>query len=651
MRRLLWSVAGALACFALPVSAQDAAPSRTELSEAEGRALDLALTAAGLTRADLRFGKQVFPTKAPLPAVQQALGDPLAARRRLFAQAHQANPTAAWAAAFAKARHEFVVVEGPAQLPEAPAEAQMARLRIASPFLTRRERRDIKRLPPPLLAMVGEWSRLLARPPEAGERSVPGAIADALRSVRPNELPMIRSWGLRHTLAPDEAFNGFQPRRMAPAEGVMSNQSGFGHPQVAVLDALARVDRDAMAAAADRVMHFAAQAGRAARVAGAPPTHPDPLGLVSGGIVARIATRYGDLVIGGTGDNRYLHGSAQFIIDLGGDDTYAGSLGGVDGTAGRPVALLVDCEGDDVYEAEAPFSFGGALLGVAVCADLGGDDSYRGTLVTQGAAVAGCGVLYDAEGTDRYVGERFAQGAALGGVGLLRDDGTGADRYRVVTFGQGFGRTAAVGVLADAGGDDTYTGGGEYPYLPQAPEHSYSHCQGYGSGQRHLSRLHALAGRRHLVRPRRPGRPGRQRHLRSGLQLPGRRGPHRRRDAARRRWRRPLHTGERPRSRGDGAGLRARLRRGAAPRSRRQRSIRGARRRTGGRLHPGVGALHRPRRGRHLPRRGRPPAGVRPAQSPTAVAGGVRRCRRQRHLHHRPRGRGHLGVGRHRRGL
>lgn len=483
-----WAVALPL-CLAVahPLAAQDPAPapSAPGLSADERGAMGTALMMAGLSPADLQFRKEVFPADAPLVAVQQALRDPLGA---LDAASHAlqglARPSARSAEAFGAMQFADPAETKAAPLDVGTREEQLQRLRVASPELSEPTRRSLKRLPAPVLAMLGELCALLAQPPESGVRSVVGQVSDGLRALRPNERLLIRSWGLRHTVAPDEAFNAFQPRPMPAAEATVAGQSGFGDPKVAVLAALARVDRAAMAGAADRLVAFADRAALSARFESVVRTHADPAGLVSGGIVARVPTRYGDIVIGGREANRYLAGAAQFIIDLGGDDTYAGALGGTDGTPGRPVSLLMDVSGNDTYESEAPFSFGGALLGVAVCVDQAGDDTYRGTLVTQGAAVGGAGVLFDRAGADHYVAERHAQGAALGGVGLLSDGGGQDDHYRVVTFGQGFGRTAGVGMLHDAAGNDTYEGGGEYPYLPQAPEHSYSHCQGYGIGVR-----------------------------------------------------------------------------------------------------------------------------------------------------------------------
>lgn len=484
--RLMWGGVVAAMLIALPAAAQERAGGQVDgaLTATELEALDRALTGAGLTREDLKYGKRVYPANAVLPAVQRALDDPLAGHAAAWSASRITSPTASSVARLAETGGGAAAQEAPATFPDEMRETQMTRLRIASPFLPEATRRRVKRLPEPVLAMIGELSALLAQPPENGVRSVPSQIAHGLRGVRAHERILIRSWGLRHVLAPDEAFAGFQPVTLHPVEGTLAAQSGFGDPTVSVLHVLSRVDRAALAAAADRLTHFATQVGRVPPGLGVTKTIDDPAGLVSGGILARVPTRFGDIVIGGAGNNRYMHGSAQFIIDLGGDDTYAGGLGGVDGTPGRPVALLVDVNGNDTYEAETACSFGGALLGVAVCVDLMGDDTYLGTLVSQGAAVAGCGVLFDAGGADHYRAERHAQGAALGGVGLLRDDGEANDEYRVVTFGQGFGRTAGTGLLHDAGGDDTYLGGGEYPYLPQAPQHTYSHCQGYGIGVR-----------------------------------------------------------------------------------------------------------------------------------------------------------------------
>jgi hypothetical protein len=217
------------------------------------------------------------------------------------------------------------------------------------------------------------------------------------------------------------------------------------------------------------------------------------------------------------------------LVDTGGHDTYRVPVA-ANHTAANLVSVAIDLGGDDHYgyegdedvEAAAPllpddgsgrfvpgsmggapfgpFSFsstsrqGGANLGVALHFDLGGgSDQYRSLRRSQGFGSLGVGVLYDDGGDDDYRCEAGCQGSALLGIGIQIDAGQGADQWLSWTYSQGFAYLRAYGLLADGGGDDSYScaiGTGEegdvmvYP-SPQRPDvGNSSMCQGFGFGRR-----------------------------------------------------------------------------------------------------------------------------------------------------------------------
>jgi hypothetical protein len=106
--------------------------------------------------------------------------------------------------------------------------------------------------------------------------------------------------------------------------------------------------------------------------------------------------------------------------------------------------------------------------------------------MSQGYGALGVGILIDAGGDDTYDGEAGVQGAAVAGVGLLLDE-DGGDRYRTYHASQGFAYVRGVGALVDRAGDDEYFA---HPtdvlyYSPQSPGMSNSSfCQGVGFGRR-----------------------------------------------------------------------------------------------------------------------------------------------------------------------
>ena len=203
-----------------------------------------------------------------------------------------------------------------------------------------------------------------------------------------------------------------------------------------------------------------------------------------GKILYYVQTKYGELIIGGKGENIYSRDFA-FIIDLGGDDIYRCRAGGALGHLGNSYSFVIDHDGNDVYfSEEKSISMGSGFLGIGILYDMKGNDIYRGTHYSQGAGICGIGILVDNAGEDDYRGGCFTQGSGHYGIGILRDIGEGDDRYLAKLWAQGFGSTFGYGLLHDTDGDDTYRTGGEYLHAPLLPNDYQSFSHGFGMGWR-----------------------------------------------------------------------------------------------------------------------------------------------------------------------
>lgn len=200
---------------------------------------------------------------------------------------------------------------------------------------------------------------------------------------------------------------------------------------------------------------------RAAHAAfGAMSSKPSSLPWVTGTVLLARETAAGWIIIGGRGPNTYREAGlpVALLLDLGGNDTYAGYGAPMNETQG--ISVVIDFEGDDVYEA-GPLGLAAGRLGVGMLLDRAGNDQYRLAPGSGGAGFAGIGLLVDQEGDDRYAGSRFTQGAAIGGMGLLLDR-SGNDEYRSFGYAIGFGGPLGVGTVVDLAGDDSYQCGHLY---------------------------------------------------------------------------------------------------------------------------------------------------------------------------------------------
>ena len=210
---------------------------------------------------------------------------------------------------------------------------------------------------------------------------------------------------------------------------------------------------------------------------------------ITGDLLLAQQTSYGLVVVGGHGPNTYdLEKGAALIIDLGGNDTYRGTIG-ASPNSDLGNSVVIDLSGNDTYQ-PAPLGLAAGRAGIGIVIDHSGDDTYRLAPGSGGVGLAGLGILYDGEGQDIYEGNRFTQGAAFGGVGLLVDR-AGDDRYTSFGYALGFGAPLGVGALIDVSGNDFYECGGRYPSAynetdapnahPQDPAFQYD-CFGLGTG-------------------------------------------------------------------------------------------------------------------------------------------------------------------------
>jgi hypothetical protein len=190
------------------------------------------------------------------------------------------------------------------------------------------------------------------------------------------------------------------------------------------------------------------------------PPQPSSPSWVTGDVVLAKETPAGWIVVGGRGSNTYRESEQRvaLLLDLGGNDTYAGFAAPLDESQG--VNVVIDFEGDDVYEAGS-LGLATGRLGVGLLVDGEGNDWYRLGTGSGGTGFVGIGLLVDLEGDDRYEGSRFTQGAAIGGIGLLLDR-SGNDDYRSFGYAVGFGGPLGIGAVVDLAGNDAYQCGHRY---------------------------------------------------------------------------------------------------------------------------------------------------------------------------------------------
>jgi hypothetical protein len=214
----------------------------------------------------------------------------------------------------------------------------------------------------------------------------------------------------------------------------------------------------------------------------------------------RFETPIGRVIVAGTGNDSHQDTDAAILIDLGGNDSYQGSVGATTALE-LPVSIAIDLSGDDSYQCsdERRITQGAGIFGAGILIDLSGNDTYQASRGAQGYGLFGLGLLADYDGNDSYTLGYSGQGAGYFGIGLHLD-AAGDDRFYIYGDGQGFGGTGGVGVLANVSGNDTYTA---EPLAEKAGRPDYhsemkiavNQAQGCGAGMRaDGSHGHAWAG-------------------------------------------------------------------------------------------------------------------------------------------------------------
>ncbi len=191
----------------------------------------------------------------------------------------------------------------------------------------------------------------------------------------------------------------------------------------------------------------------------------------------RVRTTFGDIAVGGDGNNEF-EGDHFLIIDTGGDDIY----GNRTALATDGIACVIDMSGNDRYQTDAP-GLGTGIRGIGLLVDIEGNDSYSARESGIARGLYGGGMLVDMAGNDRYISDSlWGQGAAHAGTGILIDV-SGRDEYICWSEAQGFGGTYGFGLLLDGSGDDIYTAPKEGRYSDAFSE-TISFCQGAAFGRR-----------------------------------------------------------------------------------------------------------------------------------------------------------------------
>ncbi|SYZ72707.1 conserved exported hypothetical protein [Candidatus Zixiibacteriota bacterium] len=182
--------------------------------------------------------------------------------------------------------------------------------------------------------------------------------------------------------------------------------------------------------------------------------------------------------IGGTGDDTY-RGDYYFILDFGGNDYYDLTYNPENP---HPI-IIIDLSGNDIYAGRTDFTVGSGCMSAGFIFDMAGDDTYSGTSFSVGSGFFGLGMIYDQAGSDRYYGDTHVEGAGTFGLGLILD-GSGADVYSGALYSQGFASVEGTGIIADYAGNDTYTAGNKYKDIIRYDDHFLSLSQGFAYGFR-----------------------------------------------------------------------------------------------------------------------------------------------------------------------
>ncbi|HNW99729.1 MAG TPA: HEAT repeat domain-containing protein [Candidatus Cloacimonadota bacterium] len=190
------------------------------------------------------------------------------------------------------------------------------------------------------------------------------------------------------------------------------------------------------------------------------------------------SSKWGNLIIGSTGDDTYSKKTA-FILDPDGNDHYQQDI---NTDFNHPYYWILDINGNDEYSNPEICSLFRCFAGIGVHADLNGNDVYTGNDGMM-SSFFGYQCHIDNAGNDTYRGGSYSLGAGTFGISILQDK-TGDDFYSCTSNGEGFGGTMGIGMISDFEGHDMYYAGGDYMHAPLAPLDQRTTSQGFGFGVR-----------------------------------------------------------------------------------------------------------------------------------------------------------------------
>jgi len=191
-------------------------------------------------------------------------------------------------------------------------------------------------------------------------------------------------------------------------------------------------------------------------------------------------TPLGRIAVGSEADDHY-DAPYLLIVDPAGDDRY--SEASAQGLKGNPLSAVVDLRGDDTYAGRGMIGPGAALWGICVMVDAGGNDFYSVEYTGLGAGLFGAAWLEDGSGSDIYRAHALAEGAAFAGIGVLHDL-AGDDLYKAGFSSQALAGVLAIGLLMDREGNDHYLAGGREHDWERNDERFISLSQGCSIGMR-----------------------------------------------------------------------------------------------------------------------------------------------------------------------
>lgn len=208
--------------------------------------------------------------------------------------------------------------------------------------------------------------------PEQAMEVLKKALADARAADKAAKAPLSES-----ELA--ELTQGLYPT--LTGQCVIGHALGYSSAGRRLCDLLEKMDRRALFDAADALVPLS-DPQLLAQLAKIPEKGNVKARGVTGTVLQELVTPAGKIVIGGRGRNVYQLDEMSdvcAVVDLGGNDTYGGTIMGLGFAWDCSVGMLFDFGGNDRYEATGGHTQGnGAQASLGILFDYGGNDTYLG---------------------------------------------------------------------------------------------------------------------------------------------------------------------------------------------------------------------------------------------------------------------------------